>query len=114
MNHQVQKRPILRVRHALIVVPPLVAVPDRAEEELVDAAALVEIGARVAVQIAGQLLDDDEVGQRLLVEPLAPAVLRILVVRGVERLLGLAYEVGDIGVLFGLALVVLWGICRSS
>ena len=95
------------MRYALVVVPTLVAIPDRTEEKFVDSAAFVHVGARITVQIAGQLLDDDEIRKGLFVEVFAPAVLTVLVTGGVKRLLGPVDECGDILVLLGFALVVL-------
>ena len=107
MDHQARQRLITRMRYALVVVPTLVAIPDRTEEKFVDSAAFVHVGARITVQIAGQLLDDDEVRKGLFVEVFAPAVLAVLVTGGVKRLLGPVDECGDILVLLGFALVVL-------
>ena len=95
------------MRYALVVVPALVAIPDRTEEKFVDSAAFVHVGTRITVQIARQLLDDHEVREGLLVEVFAPAVLAVLVIGGVKRPFGPVDEIGDIRVLFGLAFVVL-------
>ena len=77
------------MRNTLVVVPSLVAVPDRSEEDLLASAALVDICTCVAVKVAYELLDDDEVCKSLLIEILSPSVFRILVVAAIESSLGL-------------------------
>ena len=77
------------MRYALVIVPTLVTVPDRTEEEFLTATALVQVCTCISVQVTHKLLDDDIIGKSLLVEVLAPSVYRILVVASVESLLSL-------------------------
>ena len=65
------------VRSALVIVPTLVKVPDRSEEDFVHSAPLIEISAGITIHIAREFLHDDEIRQCLLIEPLSPAIDRV-------------------------------------
>ena len=97
------------MRYALVIVPSLVTVPDRAKEEFLTATALVQVCTCISVQVTHKLLDDDIIGKSLLVEVLAPSVYRILVVASIESLLCLIQVVGDIIVL-SLVVVIILGV----
>ena len=109
MDHEAFQWLILVVRYALVVVPSLVTVPDRTEEEFLTATALIQVCTCISVQVTHKLLDDDIIGKSLLVEVLAPSVYRILVVASVESLLCLIQVVGDIIVL-SLVVVIILGV----
>ena len=83
MDHEAFQWLILVMRYALVVVPSLVTVPDRTEEEFLTAAALIQVCTCISIQITHKLLDDDIIGKSLLVEVLAPSVYRILVVASI-------------------------------
>ena len=67
----------ISVRSTLVIVPSFVKIPNWAEEDLIHAASLVEICAGITIHITCEFLHDDEIRQRLLIEPFSPSIDRI-------------------------------------